>query len=102
LHLDWQMWFASMYTPEEYRWTPYLVWKLLHNDPQAVNLFAGNPFPGKPPKYVRAVLYRYKFAEPGNPQHLWWTREKISDWLPALSANNPDLIEYLRSYGWIR
>ena len=102
LRLDWQMWFASMYSPQEYRWTPNLVWKLLHNDPKAVSLFAGNPFPDKPPKYIRAVLYRYKFAKPGNPQHLWWTREKVSDWLPALSVNNPDLIEYLKSYGWIR
>jgi hypothetical protein len=102
LRLDWQMWFASLYSPQEYRWTPNLVWKLLHNDPKAVSLFAGNPFPGKPPKYIRAVLYRYKFAEPGNRQHLWWTREQVSDWLPAMSANNRGLIEYLKSYGWIR
>jgi hypothetical protein len=90
--LDWQMWFASMSTPNEYPWTVTLVSKLLHNDPGAVGLFAANPFPDKPPRYVRAVLYRYSFAKPGNPQHLWWTGERVGDlWLPALSLNDPQL-----------
>jgi len=100
LRLDWQMWFASMSTPAEYPWTLNLEWNLLHNDPGTVSLFTGNPFPGKPPRYIRAVLYRYTFAKPGNPQGLWWTREKVSDWIPAMSANDPGLIEFLKSEGW--
>jgi hypothetical protein len=102
LRLDWQMWFAAMSTAEEYDWTYNLVWKLLHNDRDAVGLFAGNPFPGKPPRYVRAVLYRYRFAKPDNPQGLWWNRERISIWIPPLSANDPRLITFLKSQGWIR
>ena len=62
LRLDWQIWFASMSSPEEYPWTLNLISKLLHNDPGVVGLFAANPFPEKPPKYIRAVLYRYRFA----------------------------------------
>jgi Lipase maturation factor len=100
LRLDWQMWFASMSTPDEYPWTMNLVSKLLHNDPLALSLFANNPFPGKPPKFIRAVLYRYQFAAPGNPQGYWWNRERISDWLPALSANDPRLLEFLKGGGW--
>jgi hypothetical protein len=97
LRLDWQMWFASMSTADEYPWTLTLVSKLLHNDPAALGLFAANPFPGKPPKYIRAVLYRYSFAIPGNSAHRWWTRERIGDtWLPAMSADDPRLIEYLK------
>ncbi len=72
LRLDWEMWFAAMSTPEEYPWTLNLISKLLHNDPCALDLFAGNPFPGNPPRYIRAVLYRYAFAQPGNPQGNWW------------------------------
>jgi len=101
LRLDWQMWFAAMSSPEEYPWTVHLVWKLLHNDAGTLSLFANDPFPGKPPTYVRAVLYRYKFAQPGNPQGLWWTRERIGLWLPALSVNDPTLISFLKSEGWI-
>ena len=101
LRLDWQMWFASMTTPNEYPWTLHLVWKLLHNNPGAVGLLASNPFPGKPPRYIRAVLYRYKFAKPGNPHGLWWNRDRVDTWLPAMSANDPILIDYLKGQGWI-
>jgi hypothetical protein len=101
LRLDWQMWFAAMSSPNEYPWTLHPVWKLLHNDPGAVGLFANNPFPGKPPRYIRAVLYRYSFAKPGNAQGVWWNRERINLWLPPLSATDPRLLEFLRNEGWI-
>ena len=80
---DWQMWFASMSTPEEYPWTATLVTKLLHNDPLATSLFAVNPFADRPPRYIRAVLYRYSFATPGNADGIDWTRTRIGIWLPA-------------------
>lgn len=100
--LDWQMWFAAMGTPAQYPWTLNLVWKLLHNNPGALSLFAGNPFPGKPPRYVRAVLYRYQFARPGNPEGNWWKREALGLWLPPLSADDPRLINFLREAGWLQ
>jgi hypothetical protein len=102
LHLDWQMWFAAMSTPDQYPWTFNLVWKLLHNDDAAVSLFAANPFPNKPPRYIRAVLYRYTFAKPGNPQGLWWNREVLGTWISPTSVDNPQLVEFLRGQGWIR
>ncbi|HVS92187.1 MAG TPA: lipase maturation factor family protein [Mucilaginibacter sp.] len=101
-HLDWQMWFAAMSTPDQYPWTYNLVWKLLHNDPDALSLFANNPFPGKPPKYIRAVLYRYRFAKPGSPQHLWWQRDYMGGWLPVLSTDNQQLVEFLKYQGWMK
>jgi hypothetical protein len=102
LRLDWQMWFASMSSPDEYPWTINLVWKLLHNDPKTVGLFAANPFPDKPPRYIRAVLYRYKFAQPGNPHGLYWNREQVGPWLPAMSVDDPRLLEFLKTAGWIK
>lgn len=93
--LDWQMWFASMSSPEEYPWTLHLVSKLLHNDPDAIGLFDGNPFPDKPPRYIRAILYHYKFAPPGNSDGRWWDRERVGDvWLAAMSADDPRLVEF--------
>lgn len=100
LRLDWQMWFASMSAPDEYPWTFNLGWKLLHNDKAAISLFAVNPFAKKPPRYIRAVLYRYSFAEPGK-QHLWWKRTRIAIWLPAMSINDQQLIDFLKGQGWI-
>jgi hypothetical protein len=91
LRFDWQMWFAAMSTPEEYPWTIRLVQKLLQNDPATIKLFAANPFPATPPRYIRAVLYRYAFAPPGNPDGEWWNRERLGIWLPAMSLNDPQL-----------
>jgi len=101
LHLDWQMWFAAMDSPNDYPWTYTLIWKLLHNDSKAVNLFAKNPFQGKPPRYIRAVLYRYRFAQPGNPQGLWWNRERIGLWISPLSVKDTVLVNYLKGQGLI-
>jgi hypothetical protein len=99
--LDWQMWFAAMATHEQYPWTVHLVWKLLHNDAGALSLFAENPYPERPPRYVRAVLYRYAFALAGDPRGRWWTREEQGLWLPPLSADNPRLQDALRRMGWL-
>ena len=99
--LDWQMWFAAMDTPSDYPWTVNLVWKLLHNDSGALSLFANNPFPDKPPQYVRAVLYSYTFAPPGNREHLWWNRKELGLWLPPLSAADPRLLDFLKQAGWM-
>ncbi len=99
--LDWQMWFAAMGSPMQYPWTLHLTWKLLHNDAGALSLLGGNPFPDKPPRYIRATLYRYRFAPPGNGEGNWWQREKVSPWLPALSADNPEFLTLLKQEGWI-
>ena len=101
LRLDWQMWFASMSTPDDYPWTLHLVWKLLHNNRGALSLFRDNPFPNNPPRYVRAVLYQYAFRDPANSKGFWWNRKELSLWLPPLSANDPRLMEMLRQAGWL-
>jgi len=101
-HLDWQLWFAAMATYREYPWTLNLIWKLLHNDTAALGLFAGNPFSDHPPRYVRAVYYKYHFAAPGNPEHVYWTRERLGLWLPPLSTDNQDFVKVLRGEGWIQ
>ena len=102
LRLDWQMWFASMSSPDQYPWTVNLVWKLLHNDPATLSLFATNPFPDKPPRFVRAVLYRYQFAPPGNLQGVYWNRKRLEVWLPPMWANDPRLIDIMKGEGWIK
>jgi hypothetical protein len=97
--IDWQIWFAAMASPAEYPWTLHFVWKLLHNDPGTLSLLANNPFPGAPPHYIRARLYRYQFAPPGDKA--WWKREPVGEWLPALSTENAEFRELLRAMGWI-
>ena len=96
--LDWQMWFAAMGTYDDEPWTMHLVWKLLHADPATLSLLAQDPFAGARPRWIRVRLYRYAFPAPGQPG--WWTRHLKGDWLPPVSADDPWLREFLRSYGW--
>ena len=99
-HLDWQMWFAAMGTPDQYPWTLHLVWKLLRNDPVALSLFRSNPFPDHPPHYIRAMLYEYAFAPPGNSAGAWWIREPKEEWLPPISMDDRRWDYILKGYGW--
>ncbi len=97
--LDWQIWFAAMGGPEDAPWTLHLVWKLLHHDRATLGLFAGDPFPEGPPRYVRATFWRYRFAPLGD--RAWWRRTYVGEWLPPLSADDPRLREVLAAYGWL-
>jgi len=97
--IDWQIWFAAMASPGEYPWTFNFVWKLLHNDIGTLSLIANNPFPSKPPHYIRARLYRYQFAPPG--EKAWWKRDLIGEWLPPLSVDDPDFRHILNAMGWL-
>jgi hypothetical protein len=99
--IDWQIWFAAMSTPDQYPWTLHFVWKLLHNDSGTLNLIARNPFPEKPPRYIRAQFYQYQFAPPGNPTGSWWKRTLIGSWLPPLAVEDPRLQRFLQAYGWL-
>jgi hypothetical protein len=99
--LDWLIWFAAMSTPDRYPWTVHLVWKLLHNDPPALSLLANNPFPGAPPKKIRALLYRYEFAPWGDPSGAWWKRTLLGTWMPPLAIDDPRLRRFLDAYGWL-
>ncbi len=97
--IDWQIWFAAMASPAQYPWTFHFVWKLLHNDPGTLSLLANNPFPDAPPHYIRARLYRYRFAPGGD--NAWWKREPIGEWLPALSADDAQFRQLLKTMDWL-
>jgi hypothetical protein len=110
--LDWQIWFAAipgvhydlrtLPTPQHYPWVARFVWKLLQNDGPVLGLLANNPFPEAPPRYVRAVVYRYKFAPLGNKEGDWWTRERVAVWLPAVSLYTPEFRRFLEATGMLR
>src|SRR5437016_1438207 len=59
--LDWQMWFAALERPQENPWLVGLIVRLLQGSQDVNRLLAYNPFPDKPPRYIRAMLYRYRF-----------------------------------------
>jgi hypothetical protein len=97
--LDWLLWFAAMGSPREYPWAVRFVWRLLEADRGALGLLAGDPFGGRPPRFVRVELYRYRFAAVGGK--LWWERTRLGPWLPPLSRDDESLRRYLRRNGWL-
>jgi hypothetical protein len=86
--VDWQMWFAAMSGPSEQPWLLFLVAKLLEGDPGTLGLLAEGPFRDRPPRYIRARLYGYEFARPGDPGRAWWRRTLLGEYLPPLSRED--------------
>jgi hypothetical protein len=85
--LDWQMWFAALGTPRENPWFAELVYRLLQGSHNVNGLLASNPFPDKPPRYIRAMFYRYRFTTVDELRQTgaWWKREELREYLPTLS-----------------
>ena len=85
--LDWQMWFAALGTPRENPWFVALIFRLLQGSHDVNALLASNPFPDKPPHYIRAMFYRYRFTTVDELRQTgaWWKREELREYLPTLS-----------------
>jgi predicted DCC family thiol-disulfide oxidoreductase YuxK len=86
--LDWQMWFAAL---GDYRSNPWLMRfmaRLLEGEPEVEKLLAVDPFLDHPPRYVRAVLYDYRFtsAEERRRTGAWWKRELRGLYAPVLGG----------------
>jgi hypothetical protein len=99
--IDWQMWFAAMDDYRRHPWIVHLVYKLLSGDEGMLSLLASNPFPDRPPKWVRAERYRYHFTTFSGRGEGWWKRERVGVYLPPLSADDPSLLEFLERRGWL-
>jgi hypothetical protein len=89
--LDWQMWFAALSRYEEEPWYQDFCLRLLQGSPAVLRLLAHDPFGGKPPRFVRGVIYRYRFAdvETRRTSGVWWTREPLGVYSPPLSLRRP-------------
>jgi hypothetical protein len=83
---DWNLWFASLGAWPEYPIVPRTEELLLINDPDVLQLFAGNPFAGTPPKYVRAVLWQYWFTSMSEKRATgnWWRRQLLGTYAPTI------------------
>ncbi len=93
LRLDWLMWFAAMSPAYAEAWLMPLVVKLLMNDSQALGMLGNNPFADKPPTYIRATLYRYRFTswKERRESGAWWVRRRLGVYLsPVRLEAEPD------------
>ena len=87
LRLDWLMWFAALSPSYAVRWFDPLLQKLLEGDEKTLKLLRHNPFADRPPRFVRARLYRYRFTTPRERRatRTWWSRELLRDFVPPVT-----------------
>jgi predicted DCC family thiol-disulfide oxidoreductase YuxK len=85
--LDWQMWFAALGDRTDNPWFESLMRRLLEGSPPVLALFDVDPFPDRPPKYVRALLYDYRFADSSTRAATgqWWVRQLAGLYFPQVS-----------------
>jgi hypothetical protein len=88
--LDWQMWFAALGTASDNPWVSLFLERLLQNSPEVTALLGSNPFPDKPPAYVRAELYLYRYSSPEEKEKTgaWWVRQRQGIYYPAIALGS--------------
>jgi len=84
--LDWQMWFAALGTESQSPWFSRFLQCLLANSPEVTALLGSNPFPCKPPLYIRALLYDYRYSSRKEKEATgaWWVRRPEGIYFPAI------------------
>ena len=83
LRLDWLMWFAALRSGFAEEWFAPLLVKLLEGDRPVLRLLRHNPFPDRPPVWVRARYYRYRFSSSPARRDTgaWWVRELVGEYV---------------------
>jgi hypothetical protein len=97
--LDFKFYDAAPQSFNENLWITSLAYRLLQNDPQALNLLGvKTPLP-QPPKFVRGVLYKFKYTSWTERNNIpYWTRSRVNEYIPPLSiGQDGPLHAYLRS-----
>ena len=85
--LDWQLWFAALGSAQQNRWAVSLCEQMLRGNPHVLALLAHNPFPDRPPRFIRVVRYEYHFTNAATRTATghWWQRSPIDFFVPMAS-----------------
>jgi hypothetical protein len=102
--LPWRLWFAAMDLPPltsaealetqregsfevQQGWVLSLVYRMLQGQSEVLKAFEKDPFPSKPPKYMRAWVYQYHFTDKDQRAKNgdWWWRDQQREYLAPLT-----------------
>jgi len=86
--LDWQLWFAALTDScDEAPWTLDLSRRLLEGSPTVTRLLEDNPFPARPPVFLRSTLWDYRFG-----RQSFWVRYNPRRYCPTLTLQGGQLL----------
>ncbi len=87
--LDWQMWFAALGSYRDNPWFVNFLARLLQGSPEVLKLLERSPFGERPPRYVRALIYEYRFTDLKTRRETGscWNRKLLGAYVPAISLN---------------
>ncbi len=90
--LDWQMWFAALGRCESEPWFQRFLLRLLEGSPPVTGLLANDPFPGEPPRYLRATSWQYRFATGDDARAgARWSRSDPQPYCPIVTLRDGHL-----------
>lgn len=84
--LDWQMWFAALSPYQANPWYFAFLQRLLEGSVPVRGLLGTDPFAGSPPRFIRTLVYEYRFTDSGPD---WWLRELKGLYCPVVTLS-PD------------
>lgn len=89
--LDWQMWFAALGSCRRNPWVIALMQRIMEGSPEVLALLGPDPFRGRPPTALRAVLWDYRFTTPEERRATgdWWIRARKGLYCPVVSLRAP-------------
>jgi hypothetical protein len=84
--LDWQMWFAAIGFYHNHTWVRRMMLRLMEGDPAVRALLKLNPFQKDQPRYIRAVLFDYRFTSrrERKASGAYWRRERRGLYGPSI------------------
>ena len=84
--LDWQVWFAALSFYPNNPWFWRFLVRLLEGSATVLSLLKTNPFADAPPRFVRAMLYDYRFTDAKQrwATKSWWQAERRGPYSPIL------------------
>ena len=87
--LDWQLWFAALELTggQDVPWVRPFLERLHEGSPPVLKLLRKNPFPDRPPRYFRIVVYEYRFTT-------WSERSASGDWWQRTRVGQTEPIEF--------
>jgi hypothetical protein len=70
------MWFVPLGPQRQSGWFFAFLQRLLEGSPPVLALLEHNPFPERPPRYIRVMAYEYHFTdrEIRRATGAWWRR----------------------------